>query len=122
MASPTFVRLRETDYTITDPEQDIRGRKALDRDGREIGEVKSLLIDEDELVVRFVELERGGFLGIGGRARLLPVEAIEKVERDVVQVRATVDEVDGSPPYDPELERDKQYFSDVYGYYGFLPY
>jgi sporulation protein YlmC with PRC-barrel domain len=122
MKTAALVRLEDTDLTVADPAEDIRDRVVVDRNRDEIGEVKSLLIDERELKVRFLEVESGGLLGLGGERRLIPVEAVVRVEDDAVQVDQTREHIHGSPPYDPQLAHDVSYYGDVYGYYGHLPY
>lgn len=118
----TLVRLKDTDLTTTDPRDDVRGRKVVDRDGEEVGKVEGLLIDEDEKRVRFLEVGSGGFLGIGEDKRLIPVDAVTGVDEDQVHIDARREHVAGSPGYDPDLEPDESYYGDLYGYYGYPPY
>ncbi|MGH3861866.1 hypothetical protein [Actinokineospora sp.] len=59
-------------------------------------------IDPDERRVRFLALGAGGFLGIGKKTLLVAVAA--------------------GPVSDPELKIQRDYFEDVYGYYGVAPY
>ncbi len=118
----SLVKLEDTDLTVSDPAEDVRGRTAMDRDGREIGDITSLVIDEDERKVRFLELESGGFLGLGGEKRLVPVDAVTRVEDDKVHMDATREGVHGSPAYDPDLVDKQAYFGEVYDYYGYAPY
>ncbi len=118
----SLVKLGDTDLTVADPAEDIRGRTVRDREGEEIGDVKSLLLDEQERRVRFVEVESGGFLGLGGETRLVPVDAITDVTEDGVRVEATREHVHGSPVYDPEVVDEETYYARVYDYYGYAPY
>ena len=122
----TLVDLSDTDLEIFDPEADVRGRTVLDREGEEVGKVNSILIDDHEQKVRFLEIESGGFLGIGGESRLVPVDAITEVSEDEVRIDQTREHVHGSPSYDPELVReyawDDPYYGSLYGYYGYAPY
>ena len=39
-----LIRLSDTELTIANPAEDIRGRAAVDRDGEDIGEVEDLLM------------------------------------------------------------------------------
>jgi sporulation protein YlmC with PRC-barrel domain len=118
----TLVKLGETDLTVADPAEDIRGRTVVDRDGAEIGEVQSLLIDEQEKKVRMLEVQSGGLLGLGGETRLVPVDAITRIDEDTVQIDQTREHVHASPPYDPELAVEESYYGDLYGYYGYAPF
>jgi sporulation protein YlmC with PRC-barrel domain len=121
----TLLRLSDTNLTIADPEQDVRGRKTIDSNGQEIGKVEDLFIDDTEKHVRFLELSAGGIFGIGSRKFLIPVDAIARIEKSAVYLDRTHEHIEGAPTYNPkvtdETARD-QYFSDVYAYYGYLPY
>ena len=119
----TFVRLDETHFDLADPEIDVRGRRVLDRDGEEIGEVKGLLIDDDERKVRFLDVESGGFLGIGAETRLVPVDVVMNVSDDEVHVDESRERVHAAPAYDPDLvEQPEDYWGSYYGHYGRTPY
>lgn len=118
----TLVRLGDTNLTVADPAEDIRGRKVRDRHGEEIGDVDSLLLDEREAKVRFLEVGAGGFLGIGEKKFLVPVDAITRVDSEHVHIDQTREHVIGAPEYDPELIEVDDYYNDVYGYYGYAPF
>ena len=117
-----LVRLGETDLTVKDPAEDIRGRAVVDRAGEEIGQIDALLIDEPEANVRFLEVASGGFLGIGEDKRLIPVDAITRIDANQVHIDVTREHVAGAPAYDPALTTDNRYYGDLYGYYGYAPY
>jgi sporulation protein YlmC with PRC-barrel domain len=118
----TLVRLDDVDLTLADPGDDLRGRTVIDRNGDEVGTVDSLLIDEDERRVRFLEVGSGGFLGLGEKKRLVPVDAITRVDDDTVHIATDRDRVAGAPMYDPEVVPQRHYLEDVYGYYDTPPY
>ena len=117
----TLVRLSDTDLTLADRAEDIRGRTALDMAGEELGEIDDLLIDEREQKVRFLEVKSGGFLGLGATKFLLPVDAITRITDDAVSINQSRERVAGAPTYDPTLV-DERYVSDVYSHYGYPPY
>jgi sporulation protein YlmC with PRC-barrel domain len=98
----------------------------VDRDGEEIGEVNDLLIDEHDRRVRFLEVASGGFLGIGAKKFLIPVEAITRLTDDTVYINQERQYIAGAPPYDPALINKETieggYYGDVYRYYGHRPY
>jgi len=119
--STTLVRLSDIDLTLADPAEDIRGRKALDMAGEELGEVDDLLIDEREQKVRFLQVTSGGFLGLGATKFLLPVESITRITDDAVYINQSRERVAGSPGYDPTLV-DERYVREVYSHYGYPPY
>ncbi|UNK71455.1 PRC-barrel domain-containing protein [Microbacterium sp. H1-D42] len=120
-SSGTLIKLSETDETVADRADDIRGRKVKDSAGEDLGKVKDLLIDQDENRVRFMEVASGGFLGIGQDTSLIPIDAITAIAEDEVRIDQTRTEVAGAPAYDPDLVRERQ--RDTYGeylsYYGY---
>jgi sporulation protein YlmC with PRC-barrel domain len=124
MAAPenaTLLRLGQTDLALAQPAEDIRGRKVVDSNGDDIGDVEELLIDDTEKRVRFIEVASGGFLGIGETRFLIPVDAIKKIDNSVIHVDRTRQDVMSAPHYDPELINE-DYFTRVYTYYGFGPF
>lgn len=119
---PTLVPLGDSDRTIADPAADVRGRHLLDANNDEIGKVDDLLVDEDEMRVRFLRAKAGGFLGIGRTHFLIPVDAVAEVDDDAVHIdkdRASLEDV---PPYDPDVVREAQDYADIYDWWGFGPY
>jgi len=120
---PILVKLGDTDLTVADPAEDIRGHTVIDQAGEEIGTVDGLLIDDKERKVRFLQVAAGGFLGIGERTFLIPVDAVSGITDDRVQVDQTRDRVVGGPTYDPDLaELPDDYYASTYGYYGYAPF
>jgi CBS domain-containing protein len=117
----TLLRLSDTDLTLADRSEDIRGRKALDMADEELGDVDDLLIDEREHKVRFLQVASGGFLGLGKTKFLLPVDAIMRITPDAVYINQTRERIADAPHYDPALV-DEPYVSDLYGHYGYPPY
>jgi len=113
--------MSEADLTTRDRAEDIRDRKVVDAAGEEIGKIDALLIDDQENKVRFLRVASGGFLGMGKSKVLIPVEAIKKIEEDVVHIDQTRDHVSNAPGYDPDLVEDS-YYEGLYGHYGYLPY
>lgn len=118
---PILKRLSDSDLMLADAHEDIRGRKVLDRNREEIGEVDDLIIDEADRKVRFLRVASGGFLGLGATKFLIPAEAIQRTDDKHVHVDRTRQNVAGAPAYDPDLV-DEQYYQTLYGYYGYPPY
>ena len=120
----TLVGLGDTDLTLANEVDDVRGHKVIDRNGDETGEVDGLVIDQAERKVRFLEVGSGGFLGLGKRQVLVPVDAVTRVEDEYVYVNKERGHVASGPVYDPELtpEPQRPYIEDVYGHYGYGPY
>lgn len=117
-------KLTDTDLDIAESGEDIRGRKVVDPQGEEIGHISALFVDEGERKVRLLEIRAGGFLGIGDRHFLLPVDAIASVGKDAVRVNETQDRVVHSPAYDPTLilAPNVESWEPFFGYYGLSPY
>src|SRR3954465_5476176 len=103
----TLIRLGQTDLAVARPGEDIRGRKVVDSNGDAIGDIEELLIDDTEKRVRFIEVASGGFLGIGETRFLIPVDAVKKVEHDVIHVDRSRQDVMSAPHYDPELTNEE---------------
>src|SRR6478609_105089 len=123
-ASPdmTLRTLDDMNETIADPNQDIRGREVIAKDGDKIGKVDALLVDTQEGKIRFARLEAGGFLGFGEKTWLIPVDAITRIDADHVYVDQTRDRIIGAPVYDPNLAEKRDYYPGLYSYYGYGPY
>lgn len=121
MKTRNLVKLGDTDLTVSNPAEDVRGYDVLDRSGEKIGEVKSLMLDDAESKVRFLEVGGGGFLGIGDKTWMIPVDAITRIHDKHVHIDKTKEHVSGGPAYDPTLVQE-QHWTDVYGYYGYRPY
>lgn len=120
--NPALLRLSETDLFDIDDDDDIRGRKATDADGENLGKVSDLLIDPQGQQVRFIVVEHGGILGIGANETFIPVDAITGIDDRQVFVDTELENVAGAPIYDPEAGLEAPYLESVYGYYGFTPY
>ena len=115
--------LDDTDKVLANSGQDIRGRDVIAQDGDKIGKVDALLVDAQESKVRFIRIEAGGFLGIGEKKWLIPVDAITRIDRDNVYVDQTRQKITGAPVYDPDLvETNEDYYPGLYSYYGYGPY
>ena len=83
-----LVRLKDTDFDIPQPD-DVRGRRVIDQNGNDIGDVDDLIVDQQHRRVRFLQVTSGGFLGFGGKTMLIPVEAINRVTENVVAIDET---------------------------------
>jgi sporulation protein YlmC with PRC-barrel domain len=116
--------LNSSTLILEDHRLDIRGRKIIDKHGLEIGHVSDLFIDVAERKVRMIEVRAGGFVGIGDRHFLFPVDAIVSVAKNEVHLDESRDRVIGSPAYDPALRRKwtPKFYEPYYDYYGLLPY
>lgn len=118
----TLIKLSDSGQTVSNADEDIRGRKVKDKDGEDLGTVDDLLIDDQERKVRFLRVEHGGFLGVGETKSFIPVDAITKITGDDVHINHSRDRVAKAPRYDPKLVDDNTYYRSIYGYYGYAPF
>jgi sporulation protein YlmC with PRC-barrel domain len=117
-----LVRLSDSDFRLEAPEQDVRGLGVYDRDGREIGSVEDLYVDTEERKIRFLDVGAGGFLGIGEKHFMIPVEAVKNVGEDGVTIEHGREKVAESPPFDTDVvPPTAAYRREVYDYYGYTP-
>ena len=61
------------------PQHELRQRGVFDSEGSLIGHVENIYVDE-EGTFRFVDVTMGGFMGLGKKHHLVPVEAIAEEE------------------------------------------
>ncbi|MFB7087811.1 PRC-barrel domain-containing protein [Streptomyces sp. NPDC056296] len=120
--TPILSKLSDSQQTVETPEEDVRGRKVADTDGNDIGKVEDLLVDEPERKVRFLLVAHGGFLGFGETKSFIPVEAVTHITDDQVFIDQSRERVAQAPVYDPDLTDEPDYYSNVYGYYGYQPF
>ena len=119
--APRIVKLSHSDFLIEYEEEDVRGRTVLTVNGDRIGNVDDLLIDRDEKRVRFLEVGTGGFLGIGERKSLIPIEAVSQIDEYHVYVDHSREHVAAAPIYNPHVLQTDPYLNDVYEHYGYDP-
>lgn len=104
--------------------EDITGRTVADRMGEEIGTVEDVLVSRQLLRAPFVIVRWSGLLGIGRQERLVPAEAIDRVEPEAVYLAIDHDVVTAGPSYSDALvgEDAELHYEDVYRHYGVTPY
>lgn len=118
----TLTRLSNTHLVVGSEDDDIRGRAVKDRDGKELGHVEDLLIDQPLRKVRFMLVESGGFVGLGTTKALIPIDAITMITDVEVRINQTHEHVARAPRYDPGLITNRTYHDDLYDHYGHTPY
>jgi sporulation protein YlmC with PRC-barrel domain len=116
---PNLAKMSESDFRLEEPWQDIRGLDVYDGNGEQIGSVGDLYVDRDSRLPRFLIVSAGGFLGVGKKHFLFPVE---EVSRDMGEDRVTVnqnrDKVVNSPDFDPDEVPNLDFQRAVRAYYG----
>lgn len=118
----TLIKLSDTDQTVANFHEDVRGRKVKDKDSNDVGTVHDLLIDDQERKVRFLLVEHGGFLGVGETKTFIPIDAIIRITDDSVYLNDTREHIARAPRYDPRLVDNRAYYGSIYDYWGHTPY
>jgi sporulation protein YlmC with PRC-barrel domain len=99
-----LIRLGDSDFVLQNQEDDLRSKDVYDPEGQRIGSVEDLYIDRREREVRFLEVGAGGFLGIGEKRFLVPVEAVTEVAEDRVTIEPDrTEKVAGPTPFDTKI-------------------
>jgi sporulation protein YlmC with PRC-barrel domain len=117
-----LIRLRDSDETVADRENDIRGRRVVDKNHQPLGKIDALLLDEKENKIRFLEIASDGFLGLGETKSFIPIDSITKITEDEVHISQSAENVAGAPAYDPALVNQRVFYENTYGYYGVMPF
>lgn len=109
------------DFKVADGAPDVRGWNVLTTDGREIGEVKELLVDTAQMRVRYlsVELDKKLAGDRDDRRILLPIGTARLDDRDdrVIVDAADVSALQGLPAY-TGAPLTREYESDLRGRFG----
>ncbi|QNH61877.1 PRC-barrel domain-containing protein [Hymenobacter sediminicola] len=106
-------RLRDlTDYEVADGNPDVRGWTVRGGDGRPFGEVTELIVEEETLKVRYLDVELDASLHINDRERhiLIPigVAALDDDGDNLFVPSLTLDSVLDYPPYQ-EFQITREY-------------
>jgi len=73
--------------------KDLRAMAIYGSDGKKIGEVKNVLADSSN-AIKAVSADVGGFLGMGAREVVFPIDKLQKgTEKDRLQTAMTKDEI-----------------------------
>ena len=99
---------------------EITGMPVHASDG-EIGTIKDVLFDPQGWVVRHLEVSTGWLFG---RDVLIPVDKVKSIDapEGAVTFDLTRQEIENSPPAEPERSLDASYHSRLMGYYGLSSY
>ena len=122
LAGIGLVRLGNSDFVTANPEDYLRGKGVYDPHGQRMGSVEDLYIDRQEREVRYLEVGAGGFLGIGEKRFLVPVEAVTRVSEERVTVEPDrTEKAEGPAPFDTKVrppsaeERNDDHASPPFG-------
>ena len=96
-----LTKLSWGDLPLEEPWQDIRDLAVYDFAGEQIGTVEDLYVDKETRLASYLLVSAGGFLGVGKKHFLVPVE---EVSRDMGEERVTIavpkEKVLNSPEFD----------------------
>jgi len=99
-----LTKLSELDVPLEESWQDIRDLEVYDVAGEQIGSVEDLYVDRETRLPSYLVVSAGGFLGVGKKHFLVPVE---EVSRDVGEERVTItvpkEKVLNSPEFDQDI-------------------
>ena len=117
---PNLVKLSGSDFHLEESWQDICGFDVYDDDGDKVGTVEDFYVDREAYVTRFLDVKAGGFLGVGKKHFLIPVEEVTHNvgEEERVTVNHGRDRVLDSPDFDPDSVPDLDFQRSVYAHYG----
>jgi hypothetical protein len=117
---PNLVKLSEEELHLDEPWQDIRGLDVSDIDGEQIGSVEELYVERDSRLPRFLVVSAGGYLGLGKKHFLVPVEegSRDMGEEERVTLNRDRDKVVGSPNFEADEAPPSEVQRAVLAYYG----
>ena len=116
---------RET-CNIARVSDDVIGKKVVNLNGEDIGEIKEVAIDCSAGRVTYAILSFGGFLGIGDKLFAVPWVSLQYDRgRNTFMLKANKDRLKNAPGFDkdhwPDLT-DPTRLSEIYKYYDSEPY
>ena len=114
-----LIRLQRREYPAR-PQHDLRGQGVLDPGGRHLGYVENLYVDEDERQLRFIDVVTEGFLGLGRKHHLVPIEVLipsEEARRlglyGAIELQVDREKVEGSPTFPNPLAGPEPEFQEA---------
>lgn len=116
---PGLVKFSDSEFILEERSQDVRGFRVYDVDDEQLGVVDDLYIDQQEHEVRFLDVAAGGFLGLGERHFLLPVQAVIEVGEERLTVDQSRQKVVDSPPFETGVVPRARRLREIYEYYGY---
>jgi sporulation protein YlmC with PRC-barrel domain len=114
-----LIKLRDSDLPRDATAKAMLDGNVYDRDGEKIGTVKDLYVDTEHEDVRFLDVGAGGFLGLGEKHFMVPMEAVTDMSGGGVTIDQSREKVEGSPELDTKGVPEDAYQQEVYHYYGY---
>jgi sporulation protein YlmC with PRC-barrel domain len=90
---PKLVKLTDSGLRLQDRASDVRGLGVFTREGERVGSVEDFYVDTVEREVRFLEVGAGGFMGLGEKHFLIPVDTVTAFREGGVTVDQSHEEV-----------------------------
>ena len=113
-----LIKLRDSDLPRDATAKALLDGDVYDRDGQKIGTVKDLYIDTEDEDVRFLDVGVGGFLGLGEKHFMIPMEAVTDTSGGGVTLKQSREKVEGSPVLETKGVPEDAYLHEIYDYYG----
>jgi sporulation protein YlmC with PRC-barrel domain len=102
------------------PYQELRQRSVFDSGARHIGQVENLYVDDDDRTLHFVDVVTSGFMGLGKKHHLVPVEAITDESPGSITLGVDEATVERAPTLsNPKAGPDDQLQRAVREHYGY---
>jgi hypothetical protein len=101
------------------PHQELRQKSVFDSGSRHIGQVGNLYVD-DNRDLQFIDVVTSGFLGLGKKHHLVPVEAITDEAPGSVTLEVDQGAVESAPDFpNPQVGPDDSLQRAVREHYGY---
>jgi sporulation protein YlmC with PRC-barrel domain len=115
-----LVKLRDSDLPRRETAKILLDSDVYDRDGERLGTVKDLYVDGEEgEEVRFLDVGTGGFLGLGEKHFMIPMEAVIGTGGGEVTIDHSREKMEGSPELGTKSVPEEAYQQELYDYYGY---
>src|SRR5215208_8388378 len=101
LCAMALIKLRDSDLPRDASAKALLDGDVYDRDGEKIGTVKDLYIDTEDEDVRFLDVGAGGFLGLGEKHFMVPMEAVTDTSGGGVRIEQSRQKVEGHPSSTP---------------------
>jgi len=117
---PRIVPMGDADLEVADDNPDVRGWDVMAADGRRLGEVEELLVDQEAMKVRYLDVDVDKELRADDNEKhvLIPIgyAVLNRDEKRISVNEISSDQVRGAPAYSGRI--DPQYESTLNAYYG----
>ena len=108
-----IVKLDDFEGELSEPWQDARGRKVIDKNGDEVGTVEELYIWEGPSTVHLIRVSGDE------RSFLIPVHTVTNADEDAIALETAREKVMQSPEFESEDFPDPETRRATFAYYGY---